>query len=1149
MDFMPGISVMLGPNGCGKSNFVDAVRWVVGGQSARRLRASQPSDVIFNGTTSRKALGRASVELLFDNSESVLSGRYQSYAEISVRREVDREGDSNYYFNQTSCRRADVVDIFTGTGLGSSGYAVVEQGAVSQLAEYKPEELRALVEEAAGVSRYRIKRRETVNKIERTRMNMERVSDKQAMLTERIRVLKIQASRADHYALYTSQKKSIQAQQYALELRTLEGEQQDVQRERAALGAREEGERSLLTRLETESETLLRRYDEANEKLDKARLNFYQQQGAVSRVEEEIKTRKAQEKEHRDALVQLEEEGRTQAERRSMMERMLNETAAKIAETKPEHAKKRTQVSRLRADCDEREQAWKGGMDSLSEQREALYRAQTELARSQDKLEQTESEIKRLSRVLDRLAHEQREHESANTGDVSPDAGAHDYARLQEEGERHSRALKRAQADVEQAEESLQRAREEWQRLGDLYGKQLPMTGKPREHTGSSRVRGLNLDAAPLLAESLCVDGGWVRAFCVVVEHHLGSYCLEDLRPVHTHLDELARSDNSLGFVSASSRLPYREPESPPTEGVWLSALLDRKDPLSPVLSRLLHGVIAVEDTARALKLYPALQSGQSVVSRAGVWVGDGFVRISGTHYDRMGDLRTLQQECTQAQAAVDNAASALADKRTVLAQCRQVAEAHKEQLLRASREEGRRLERQRQREVRAKRLEVLDDERTIATGQHRELEKALPALRKTVAQHEKVMVGAKKKVRVLEQARDGADQLLREARSLLDQNTEELRVMDLEYNRLQNVLQSARENLQQLRMGEKEHAKRISVAQTRAQENARPIVQLESKLQSELESYRVLEQAVHRAQDEVSAVHSEQKTYRDSQAKQQRGLDRVRDEAQHLSMRISEQQVKIDRLRADISETGFDCAQLLSELDEGLSAARLAQRMKRVDKRIERLGPVNPIASRDYETALEEQKHLREQYQDVLNSLDNLEKGLRRIDEESRKQFSETVKALNKRVQPYFRRLFQGGKIALTAQSADPWSGGIHLFAQPPGKRNQTVHQLSGGEKTLVAIALIFAIFELNPAPFCLLDEVDASLDDVNIERFIGLLNDVSRRVQLLCVSHHPATMACADRLLGVTLNTSGTSQVLGVSLQEAEQMVERDRVGASSG
>lgn len=1148
IDLLPGISVVVGPNGCGKSNLVDAVRWVIGGHSAKQVRGVEASDMIFNGSNARKPMSRASVELMFDNTDGGLGDRYASYSEISVRRDINRDGESDYYLNDTKCRRMDVVHIFLGTGLGSTGYAMIEQGSVSRLAEGKPEELRALIEEAAGVSRYRIKRKETMIKMDRARAHLERVNDKRVLLDGRMKELRTQARRAERHARYQEQTQLLQAQKHGLRARTLRTEQEELQRKYEAANIVKEKTASVVARLERETEELAEEYDVASTEFQDVRLDCHRKHDLVLKTEEEMKSRRKHKEEYRDALEQLQQEHVQQAKRLNEDEVALKKISLQLAESVSEYTKQCAEEERFSTECSQCEQSWQAltqtvteGMKRLSGEHTTLVRAEAEVMQSQSRSAQLEQQLEALQREESRLAGVASDHD--------PEEDSRDYAQLKLRVEQCNTEVAQAQTELESGEATLTNAREAYLQVQNLGGHSTDAASRTRDTALSEHWRTLKLEQVPLVVERLSMHAEWVKSLCLVLECHLHAYCLDDIQTVHKHIEGAPAGGKVLGFVEQDLQVLDGAPEKAPEGGVWLHSLLEKNDPLSGVLSELLHGVVAVEDTETALRIYKLLSPGQSVVSREGVWLGRGFARVASNMYDNAQHLRELEKKLNATKKSVEIAERAVQQKRTILSQRKQAQEQSKEALLTASQAEGRRIERQERAAASAKRMTELVGERTSIVKKLETLKDNIKVLHSNVedarARTEKEQIN----VKAQQVDTDKAHTLLKQARTQLNSCTQRVREVDRRQNDLRSSEQSSKQDIEQLRHAMEGYEERCRSVQKDMEANSSAISDSESVLKQRLDEYKKLEKSVGVAQDALTALQEKQTVHRAKQVSAQHERNTAHDTAQTLSTGIRERQTGIDAAFERITELGHKGDLVLHDLPETLDTSFLEKKIQRLDRNMTELGSVNLAASQDLQTADKERAYLIEQHTDVSNSLSNLEEVIRRIDHESHQLFFGTVKELGKHLQHYFKRLFDGGKALLRADGADPWTGGVHFLAQPPGKRNQTIHQLSGGEKTLAALALIFAIFELNRAPFCLLDEVDAALDDLNIKRFTVLLREVAQKIQLVCVSHNPLTMEYADHLLGVTANDTGVSQVVGVNLEEASAMVEREAVKDGSG
>lgn len=1135
---MPGMSVLVGPNGCGKSNLIEAIRWVIGGTSARQVRGTDMSQVIFNGSDARKSMARASVELILDNTDGEIASRFANYKEISVRRDVNRNGESGYFLNDTPCRRMDITDIFLGSGLGTNSYAIIEQGQIARMADSKPEQLRAFIEEAAGVSRYRVKRSSTEAKIERTLKNLEEVQNKQADRKQRMRELRAQIRIVEKSKRYRSECAELKAQQFALKARVTLKEQERVKQEHHATSGKKESVKTDLLNLEREEGELLEEFERANNTFNEAQAVFYQQKSTLERSEQSLKTHVERSEQCTRELTACGNARQKQLAKIAEEKANIEQVAEQLKRVETDYSARNTEVQQYRQDwqtCDSEVQKIEHALEEIDGQLEAartlLRRAESECSEATQKQTLCKNHLRNLANERSRFS-EQELTDSANKDE------GNEYMRLQTQMKQLRADGKRLQHALAEAEKAFNLISKEHARLQHLSVQNASLKLATREQALRQYLEACKLNEMPMLIECLCIDDSWLKAICLVLEHHLHAYYLNDLDIAHMRLGERPNTETSWGFVTTPT-VSASESSDAPKGAIWLHSMIKRDEAAGEVLASLCRGVMAVPNQQSAFDMRTSLGANESVVSRDGVWVGEGFVRFAGSVYDKALNVEALNKEFAEAEHQLQEAQQRLERERVALDEYRALETTRNETLLAASEAEGRRVERQNLHDKQRTRVAEIADEvasneeaLTGLAARGKQLDKAL----NEAQTHEKTVSELKHGQQKL---RDKARGVARTARIALDEYSERMRVLELERERLQSAAKSANQNIEHLNMSAKQDKARTETLENEVQEIKTHIVELQSTLKPELRTHKAHEQAVEKTHDALSEIQQKQRKYRERHSEAQHKHDNAKAALSDLDLRIRELQMVVDNSYQGIKNEGLEVSEIMQTLSASDSDASISKKIDQITMRIERLGPVNMVAVQDLEKESKALSLLEEQHKDVLASLDNLQQVMQRIDSEARKQFFDTVKRLDKCLLGYFKRLFNGGEVSLKVEGNDPWSGGVFFHARPPGKRNQIVYQLSGGEKTLLSIALIFAIFELNRAPFCLLDEVDAALDDANIKRFVLLLREVQKRVQLICVSHNPLTMEQGDYLLGISMKETGVSQVIGVNLESVSEMV----------
>ena len=1140
---VPGQLVgVVGPNGCGKSNIIDAVRWVMGESSAKNLRGESMTDVIFNGSTSRKPVSQASIELVFDNSDNTLVGEYAAYAEISIRRKVTRDAQNTYYLNGTKCRRRDITDIFLGTGLGPRSYSIIEQGMISKLIEAKPEELRNFIEEAAGISKYKERRRETETRIRRTQENLARLTDLRDELGRQLERLHRQAQAAEKYREYKAEERLLKARLSALRWRELD---QKVQQRGAVIGDQEVAFEALVAEQRNADASIERLRDghhELSERFNQVQGRFYSVAGDIARVEQSIQHGQQRLRQLQDDLKEAE---RTRLETESHLghdRTLLATLGEELEQLEPEQEMTLAAAEEAAAVLEEAElgmHGWQEQWDSFNI-RSAEPRRQAEV--QQSRLQQLETSLERLAERQRKLADE-RDQLSADPQDAAmlelTEQVASSELLLEELQLSEQDVLERLEAvreQLQQLNQSHQQLQGEQQRLGGRLASLEALQQAALEPSAGAGewLREQGLQQRPRLAEGLRVEAGWELAVETVLGADLQAVLVDDF----SQLDFATLEQGDLRLLLAAG-------EGARVPGSLLDKVEGRTD-LSPWLGQ----VRPVETLEQALSQRPSLLAGESLVSRDGYWVGRHFLRISrgseaqGGVLARAQEIEQLAEQQLQQQEQLDQFEQRLHSQRE---QQRDLEE-QREQLRRRSQDENRQhgelkarlsagLARAEQLELRRRRLEEelseLGEQRAIEHEQLGEarliLQEALDLMAEDTEQREQLLARR-------DTLREGLDRIRQEAR----QHKDHAHQLAVRLGSLRAQHDSTRQALERLEQQAERLSERQEQLSLNLEEGEAPQEELRLKLEELLERRMSVDEEMRLARLHMDDADRELRDAekRRTQAEQQslllRGqLEQSRLESQGLNLRRSTLQ---EQLLAD----GFDLQGVLATLDPEASEATTEQQLEQIEGRIQRLGAINLAAIEEYEQQSERKRYLDAQDADLVEALETLENVIRKIDKETRTRFKDTFDQINAGLQALFPKVFGGGSAYLELTGEDLLDTGVTIMARPPGKKNSTIHLLSGGEKALTALALVFAIFKLNPAPFCMLDEVDAPLDDANVGRYARLVKEMSETVQFIYITHNKIAMEMADQLMGVTMHEPGCSRLVAVDVEAAMAMVD---------
>ena len=1143
--FPSSLTGVVGPNGCGKSNIIDAVRWVMGEISAKHLRGDSMADVIFNGSSARKPLGAASVEMVFDNSDGKIGGEYAAYNEVALRRAVSRDGTSDYFINGVKVRRKDITQLFLGTGLGTRSYAIIEQGMISRIIEARPDDLRAFLEEAAGISRYKERRRETENRIGHTRENLDRLNDVREEVEKQIRHLQRQAASARRYQGLKEDERKLQAELLVLRMQSLDTEAGVRDAATVTHETAMQGVLADLREVEAEIERIRADQSSKTDALTGIQARFYGAGSEVTRIEQSIQyTRELRQRQQSD-LQQVEAQvaeltGVLQRDR-GQLEGLSQELATMGPDLDTAHDQER-ETSQALESCEHALAAWQQAWDTHSQ---AVALSQRETGVERARIEQLDSQQRRLLQQRERL-----EDERAALAQLQPAVAletlAERAALARDAGQKAATQLQELLAEISVTRE---REREQSQALNALrtrwqsaLGSQVSTEALQQAALGkvSGKVtewlKSKSLDRRPRVAQQLRVDRGWERAVETVLGSYLEAVCVDGLDSVTDLLDSF--DGGHLAVVAMSDTSAEARD----------SASLQAKVQGATVLNSVLSSVYTAETLSEALGHRRRLAAGESVVTRDGIWLGSDWLRIS-----RDADPHTGVIEREEALREMGTLVTGLADEVLDL-----------EQRLELIRERVRDHEDRRDRfqaDVNRLHREHVDRHAELESAQARnvdaarrmtQLETGLADLRAELERTDTDLRAARSRMQ------EAIEKLaaLEPQRVALEQEREALRAAVSTARSAALAAQTlARELALQVESRRSSHAslittlsrieKQLEGLETRRSELAAqiedgeaPLAVAQSQLETALRVRAEIEgelQAARIASDELDALLRERD---EGRAAVEQRLDSARSSLDEARLAAQQVRVRRESVAEQFAATNFELAALLAQIAEDASVETWESQLEETRGKIERLGQVNLAAIGEFKEQSERKEYLDRQCKDLTDALETLESAMRKIDRETRTRFQDTFDKVNAGLKEKFPRLFGGGHAYLELTGEEGVAAGVSVMARPPGKRNSTISQLSGGEKALTAVALVFAIFDLNPAPFCLLDEVDAPLDENNVGRFCDIVREMSRNVQFIFITHNKSTMELASQLVGVTMNEPGVSRLVAVDVDEAVRM-----------
>ncbi len=1144
VNFPSNMCAVVGPNGCGKSNVIDAVRWVMGESSAKNLRGESMTDVIFNGSVNRQPVGQASIELIFDNTSGRVGGEYASYAEISIRRVVTREAQSEYYLNGTRCRRRDITDIFLGTGLGPRSYAIIEQGMISRLIESKPEELRVFIEEAAGISKYKERRKETESRMRRTLENLDRLTDLRDELERQLQHLQRQAESAEKYSTFKEEERTLKAQLQALQWQDLDAKIKTTTQNIAGQEVKLESVHAEHQQVDTAIEQHRVNHTDRTDAFNKVQGIYYSLGSEVSRTEQTIKHQQERSRQLREDLEQT-------SSSFAQSETLLGEDRQKLTTWGLE-------LATLAPDLEMLQEVEQSSTETLVEAEESMHLWQTQwdefnqhAAEPRQQAEVQQSRLQHLeqalARVQKRVAQLEEEKQSLATGaadgeieemgeqlaELELTLGEHEGLgeRLQEQVSSTRDAGERLSGELNDVRSSLQQSRGRQASLEALQQAALDSNNGQVQDWLESR----SLSNKPRLLEQLEVDEGWQLAVETVLGDYLQAVCVDDIGPLGSMLGQLEQGQ--LMLLDASTGSNQNSPD-----------LLSNRVRAGNHLGSLLAGVYCAQDMAQAMQRRSSLAPHESIITQDGVWLGPNWLRVTrlsddqGSIIQRKQELEQLSESLESLEADSERLEAALLESREGLKRLEEQRQQNQRELQTVTRQHS---------EAAAK-LSAQQAKIEQITARRERINAGIDEAREQFALEQSGMAEARQMLSAAIESMESdslrREQLLSErdeARGVLDRARQAARhdkdlahQSAMHHQSLQTQLSSMEDSIARTLSQVEQLRQRRDNLQLTMSENESPIGDLELELEQQLEQRLKVEGELSESHQAVAEVEHELRQAEQQRAAIEQRAETVRNELEQQRLGNQGLQVQRENVQQLLVESDQDVEKVLETMPEGANEGEWQRELEKVANRITRLGPINLAAIDEYSLQSERKNYLDAQNEDLVTALETLEAAIRKIDKETRDRFRETFEQVNNGLQELFPKVFGGGSAYLEMTGDDLLDTGITIMARPPGKKNSTIHLLSGGEKALTAIALVFSIFQLNPAPFCMLDEVDAPLDDANVGRYARMVKEMSEKVQFIYITHNKISMELADQLMGVTMHEPGVSRLVTVDVEEAAEL-----------
>jgi chromosome segregation protein len=1143
--FPDNLTAIVGPNGCGKSNLIDAVRWVLGESSAKNLRGDSMTDVIFNGSTARKPVGQASIELIFDNSDGTITGEYASFNEISVRRQVNREAQSSYSLNGTNCRKKDITNIFLGTGLGPRSYAIIEQGMISRLIESKPQELRIFIEEAAGISKYKERRRETENRIRHTRDNLDRLSDIRDELGRQLAHLQRQANSAEKYRNFKAEERQHKSELIALRWRgfntKLSGFDSSIKEMEVELESKHAVQRSVDSDIEMSREKHIELTDCFNE----VQGRFYGVGAEIARLEQSIKHNKERRAQLEDDLSRLDQAERNALQHINQDDQQINEINKELSALKPDADRLEMEVEQSTESlqlAEEAMQDWQQDWDSFQQSSAQINQRveveQTRIQHSELLLDRSKVRLNNFQQELAEISVDPQEQELKDLSEALAESELETES-MSKQSTQTRDSINKTRVTRDEQQKTLSQLHQEMQQF---QGREVTLKALQKAALGSNNEAIENwLNEQGIenknLSEQIAVESGWELAVETVLGKHLEALTVDGFSQLTESLEKLHKLDLNL-VDSSDDKLAAKS-----------GSILSKVDS-NVALPAWLNLVYTADNLGEALTKVKSLATGESVITADGFWLGSGWLQVA-RQKDNEDSVLTREKELRDLSSVITIKAKEYQILETTLHDCR----------------------------ADLKILEVSWQEQqqqvSVSNRKMSELSSKVSSLRTSLQHNQGRWTSLTQDIADLEIQRKEETDKLAESRLTLENSIEVMADNNAQSEEFVRLREERRNNLEHCRRIAREHkdvyhrsmlrteslSAQLESAQTGktraesqigelgerkeqlqlalAEDNA-PIDELHQELEVTLVKHQAVEKELAEARTGLEVVDHEIRQLEGRRHNAEQNAEAVRQRLESLRMEWQGIKVRLSNEEDQLKASNTTVTEILEQLSDDATEILWEEQLEKIASKIQRLGAINLAAIDEYKVQSERKTYLDSQDEDLCKALETLENAIRKIDKETRNRFQETFEKINKGLQELFPKVFGGGHAYLELTGDDLLDTGVTVMARPPGKRNSTIHLLSGGEKALTAISLVFSIFQLKPAPFCMLDEVDAPLDDANVGRFCRLVKEMSKTVQFIYISHNKGAIEMAHHLAGVTMQEAGVSRMVSVDLEEATSLAQ---------
>lgn len=1145
---------VVGPNGCGKSNVMESVRWVLGESSAKEMRADAMDAVIFNGSGNRKAISRASVELVFDNSLGGASGEWAQYAEISVKRVIERDKGSTYYINNTAVRRRDVADLFLGTGLGGRAYAIIGQNTISRIVEAKPEEMRVFLEEAAGITKYKERRRETELRLRDTRENLTRVEDILRELGNQILRLQSQAVVAEEYHRLHETLNMTKGQIWLLKKQDASASWEKAVRNVEKLANELEAQMASLRNSENLLEKIRQQHVAATELVNTAQAQYYEANAAVSNLENQVKNTADARERMQLQLQQLQ----LQLEKNASQQNLV-EAEAKLASDQLQSA------NHDFSSTSDLAEAAKAALAASTQQHQAALAnfnaSQATWLNAEQRVRLEQANIGHLVRSIGD-ANEQLKRLQLNLSTLQlPDADALILKQQTLQGIETKLKTTEAQISQSQASETtiqdaIKSAREhahELQKNQHLLQAEIASLSKIQQslHDANNEsglaewLKKSGLSNKPRIWQGLSIQSGWETALEAVLGSRLNAV-------THEQAPLASRPPTALSVAYTSADYTPEAKDGSAQSYTPLLALIERTAPgYAAVLNNWLKDVYVLTEDMDVSAQH-TLRDGECLVNK----LGDIYTKHSVVYFgaqsmlhgvlERQARLEQLQHGLPAIELALKQAHDELGQLEGQLQTLRSGQQTQQQQLKLLTNEAhavNLSLQQLKQQQASAmQRKTMLETDIEIATQKLHQLHAEKSIKESAVADLVAGLEQMQADKAANEFKKQASETLLNEARNHLQQQERAFQEKTFNIKLIENNIKELNSKLQFLL--EEKNSLKVRIDEVETTLNATKMEALKANLEASLNLKQQRETALVSARNTLNAEQETLMQQERQRMQNEQMLHPLRDKLEAARLNEQEARLHFEQCQTELAAFSMDEATLADKLNQmgagHFKISQLEEKKTKLESDIEALGAVNLAAIEELTTEQARRQYLDSQCQDLTEASQTLEDAIRKIDRETRSRLQATFDQANIHFNELFTTLFGGGQARLVLLGDEILDTGIQVFAQPPGKKNSTIHLLSGGEKALTALALVFALFRLNPAPFCLMDEVDAPLDDSNTERFCAMVKKMSERTQFLYVSHNKITMEMAQQLIGVTMQESGVSRIVDVDMEAAVKMAE---------